>query len=202
MRLTANALVQELWNIFTFYTLHGDPLDPDHIRVSCQRGQTETDSFPQGEGGDSPPAAPPLPTHPPCQASQFVKVARDCQIVGSSLSEADPPLSEADINVSFTAEVTKAEKKGSQQGGDRKKMNYNDFLTALMKLSVKVYPRSKTVDDAFQVSARPAPSLPRPASPRLALPAAADGQHPAPRLPPRAGQHRHVHGERGRAALV
>ncbi len=24
---------QELWNIFTYYTLHGNPLDPEHIRV-------------------------------------------------------------------------------------------------------------------------------------------------------------------------
>ncbi len=23
----------EIWNIFTFYTLHGNPLDPEHIRV-------------------------------------------------------------------------------------------------------------------------------------------------------------------------
>ena len=32
----------------------------------------------------------------------------------------------------------------------QRKMNYNDFLTAMMKLSVKVYPHSKSVDDAFQ----------------------------------------------------
>ena len=30
------------------------------------------------------------------------------------------------------------------------KMHYNDFLTALMKLSIRVYPRSRTVDEAFQ----------------------------------------------------
>lgn len=29
-------------------------------------------------------------------------------------------------------------------------MNYNDFLTVLMKLAVRVYPRARTVDDAFQ----------------------------------------------------
>ena len=56
--------VQEIWNIFTFYSLHGNPLDPEHIR-----------------------------------ATQFVKLARDCQIVGSSLSEADPPLMDADVQV-------------------------------------------------------------------------------------------------------
>ena len=55
-------------------------------------------------------AARALPFSSLAQASQFVKLARDCQIVGSSISEADPPLSEADVNVAFTAEVTRAEK--------------------------------------------------------------------------------------------
>ena len=26
---------QKLWNIFTYYTLHGNPLDPEHMRVSA-----------------------------------------------------------------------------------------------------------------------------------------------------------------------
>lgn len=30
-----SSVEQELWNIFTFYTLHGNPLDPEHLRVSC-----------------------------------------------------------------------------------------------------------------------------------------------------------------------
>lgn len=25
-------VVEELWNIFTYYSLHGDPLDPEHLR--------------------------------------------------------------------------------------------------------------------------------------------------------------------------
>ncbi len=40
----------------------------------------------------------------------MVKLARDCQIVGSALSEAETPLVDADINVMFTAEVTRADK--------------------------------------------------------------------------------------------
>lgn len=123
-----------------------------------------------------------------------MKLARDCQIIGSSTSEADPPLTEADINVTYTAEVTRASKGAPRAGGsEKRKMNYNDFLTALMKLSTKVsswtgknssfdparsavrwhvcdarrlahrhahryprpypvqvYPRSRSIDDAFQ----------------------------------------------------
>lgn len=96
----------EIWNIFTFYTLHGNPLDPEHIRCT-----------------------------------QFVKLARDCQIVGTTLSEADPPLLEADIQVAYTAEV---KNRGGNSTSLLQKMNYNDFLTALMKLAIKVYPRSRT----------------------------------------------------------
>lgn len=99
---------KELWNIFTYYSLHGDPLDPEHMR-----------------------------------ATQFIKMCRDCQVMGTTLSEASPPLMEADIQVTFTAEVKKADK-------TNQKMHFNDFLTALMKISVKVYPASRSVDEAFQ----------------------------------------------------
>lgn len=74
------------------------------------------------------------------QCTQFVKLARDCQLVGSTLSEADPPLLEADIQVAYTAEV----KRQDRAAGMLQKMNYNDFLTCMMKLSIKVYPRSRT----------------------------------------------------------
>lgn len=93
----------ELWNIFTFYTLHGDPLDPEHMR-----------------------------------ATQLVKLARDTQIVGHT------DVTEADLNVAYTAEVKRKNRTGI------KRMTYSDFLTAMMKISAKVYPDSVTIDDAFQ----------------------------------------------------
>lgn len=80
------------------------------------------------------------------QASQFIKLCRDCQVMGSTLSEASPPLGEADVQVTFTAEVKRTAKPLSQG----QKMDYHDFLTALMKLSVKVYPSARSVDEAFQ----------------------------------------------------
>jgi len=30
--MSALSVVEELWNIFTYYSLHGDPLDPEHLR--------------------------------------------------------------------------------------------------------------------------------------------------------------------------
>lgn len=81
-------------------------------------------------------------------------------MVGSTLSEADPPLLEADIQVAYTAEVKRTDRStaptstgggafgsggsGGSGGVALQKMNYNDFLTALMKISIKVYPRSRT----------------------------------------------------------
>jgi hypothetical protein len=42
------------------------------------------------------------PTSPlASQALQFIKLCRDCQIMGTTLSEANPPLMEADIQVRF-----------------------------------------------------------------------------------------------------
>ena len=85
---------------------------------------------------------PALTSRPPpsAQCTQFVKLCRDCQLVGGSLSEAQPPLLEADCQVAYTAEV----RAQSRAPGSSQKMNYNDFLTALMKLAIKVYPRSHT----------------------------------------------------------
>lgn len=37
--------VQEIWNIFTFYTLHGNPLDPEHLRVRYIEVAGVADSF-------------------------------------------------------------------------------------------------------------------------------------------------------------
>ena len=61
----------------------------------------------------------------------------------SSPARFAPPAPPA--QVVYTAEV-----KRSDHSGTMKKMHYNDFLTALMKLSIRVYPRSRTVDEAFQ----------------------------------------------------
>jgi hypothetical protein len=60
------------------------------------------------------------------QSTQFIKLAKDCQLIGAT------GLNEADVYVGYTAEVKRKHRIGI------KRMNYNDFLTALMKLSTKV----------------------------------------------------------------
>jgi hypothetical protein len=84
------------------------------------------------------------------QSQQFVKFCRVCQIVGSSLSEARSPLVEADVVVAYTAEVKRRREGKSVRAAQ--KMDFSDFLTSLMKLSVKVYPNHarRSVDESFQ----------------------------------------------------
>ena len=62
----------ELWNIFTFYTLHGNPQYPDLLK-----------------------------------ASQFVKLAKDCQMLRRNVTAAD-------INVVYTAEVKRKDRQMSE----------------------------------------------------------------------------------------
>lgn len=65
------------------------------------------------------------------QATQFVKLARDVQIVGTT------DVSEADIHVAYTAEVKRKHRVGVRR------MTYNDFLTALLKISAKACRHAK-----------------------------------------------------------
>jgi hypothetical protein len=73
-----------------------------------------------------------------------------CQIVGSKLSEAHEPLVDADVVVAYTAEVKR--KRVGKTTHASQKMGFPDFLTSLMKLSVKVYPNNakRSTDDAFR----------------------------------------------------
>lgn len=86
----------------------------------------------------------------PSQTQQFVKFCRVCQIVGSKLSEAHEPLVDADVVVAYTAEVKR--KRADKTIHATQKMDFADFLTSLMKLSVKVYPNNakRSTDDAFR----------------------------------------------------
>lgn len=92
--------------------------------------------------------APPSP-YPHLQSTQFVKLCRDCGIVGGASG-----LTEAEVAVVYTAEVKRGVVGGGGAPGTSSprapKMDYNDFLTGLMRLSVKAYPAAASVDDAFQ----------------------------------------------------
>ena len=103
---------QELWNIFTFYTLHGNPMYPDLLK-----------------------------------ASQFVKLARECNIIRPNVNASSRHVTQADVNVVYIMEVKRRDR---GFGRNQAQMTYNDFLNALMRLSTRLYSEADTVDDAFQ----------------------------------------------------
>ena len=45
-------VVEELWNIYSFYTLHGDPLDPEHLRPTQLTKMLSKDCGLVVKGGD------------------------------------------------------------------------------------------------------------------------------------------------------
>ena len=103
----------ELWNIFTYYTLHGNVLDPEHLALT-----------------------------------QMVQMARDTQMLDGVLMRTG--LRKADIELVYIQEVKKRvgvtlglQGMRVSDGGETTqvdKLTYNEFLTCLMKLSVKLYP--------------------------------------------------------------
>ena len=121
---TMGSVEAELWNIFTYYTLHGNALDPEHLALT-----------------------------------QLVQLSRDTQMLDGALVRTK--LKKADIELVFISEVKR--RNGGAAGGSPtsnsvgalnviEKLTYNEFLTALMKLSQKLYPESaeNNVETAFQ----------------------------------------------------
>eukprot|EP00753_Platysulcus_tardus_P010386 PLAT2620.1.p1 GENE.PLAT2620.1~~PLAT2620.1.p1 ORF type:complete len:440 (+),score=160.43 PLAT2620.1:24-1322(+) len=117
----ATSVSEELWNIFTFYTLHGDPLDPEHMKPS-----------------------------------QFLRLCKECRIMDGDR------VIQATVHMVYTAEAgrltapaaatgARARKKRTARGAPGRRMNFNEFLNAIMKLSKVLYPMAPTIDDAFQM---------------------------------------------------
>lgn len=104
---------EELWNIFTYYSLHGDPLDPEYIK-SSQFVRMCKDCEILGQEGI---------TAPDVQVVYRAEVRRAHQLAVKRVEEqnAMSPLQRA---------------AGPPPAAD--KMNYNSFLNALMKLSTMV----------------------------------------------------------------
>ena len=125
----SSSVEHELWQIFTFYTLRGDALDPEHLKTS-QFLQLLRDCLivKPRRGEDPSPEA----------------MALYC---GNTL------ISQAQATVYFTKETarehTMGKTAGLKTGG--KSLTFDSFLNALMRIAhVEIYPDKATVDLAFQ----------------------------------------------------
>jgi hypothetical protein len=121
----------ELWNVFTYYSLITNPLDPEHM-----------------------------------SQQQWVKFLKHCRIVKSRKGKLASPsrsslraasrggagtgrtISAAAAAVYYTREVTRRDRHLTDPV---KKMNYDDFLNALMRIAhEKLYSEQMRVDESFQ----------------------------------------------------
>ncbi|CAM9679583.1 unnamed protein product [Ectocarpus fasciculatus] len=118
-----NGVEDELWNIFTFYSLRGNPLDLTRLSVN-----------------------------------QFLRLARDCQIVNGGDTASNGGLRAAEANLAFASViqgrakvVPKARWARTHQGIVRppeediegatakSRLSYPEFLDALMVLGARMY---------------------------------------------------------------
>ena len=125
----SSSVEHELWQIFTYYTLRGDALDPEHLKTSQFLQLLRDCLIVKPRQGEEPsPEA----------------MALYC---GNTL------ISQAQATVYFTKETARehsmGKKAGRKMGG--KSLTFDSFLNALMRIAhVEIYPDKATVDLAFQ----------------------------------------------------
>ena len=108
-----SSIQQELWNIFTFYTLHGNPRDPSRLN-----------------------------------RSGLIKICRDVMVLDPTMTE--KALSQADLDLIFTSILTDPNKKLNPSIEKSDKLDYDEFLSCLIRIALKCYPSSLTPEDAMQ----------------------------------------------------
>ena len=105
---------EELWNIFTYYSLHGNPRDPSRIN-----------------------------------ATQYCNFCRDTLLFDPSMT--DVALTPPKAHLLFTSQITliKSAFSNSVAAGVGK-LNFEEFLTLVLRTAKKCYPSQKTLEGAMQ----------------------------------------------------
>jgi len=135
----SSSVEAELWNVFTFYSLHGNPMDPEHMRKS-QFLKLLRDCLvvrrPSNKRSD-------VPADRQDERRQILR-----SLFEKHHQYGKKMLSTVQANVTYTSVVKRKNRKTNVE-----KMTYNDFLNALMKIAIEMYASNKnvkSVDDAFQ----------------------------------------------------
>jgi len=133
---------EELWNVFTFYTLRGDPMDPEHMsKREFVKFCRDSLIVPRPDTKD------PFLTKETRERIETSEILLQ-HIVSRHSNYIKNMLSTAEIHVIYTSVIRR-----SNRTTHKDKMNYNDFLNALMKISIEMYGTEKSVsstEDAFQ----------------------------------------------------
>jgi hypothetical protein len=104
---------EDLWNIFTFYSLHGNQKDPSRLN-----------------------------------RSSLYKICREVMVLDMTMTE--NPISQADIDLIFTSELQSPEKKRASRQEKSDRLDYDEFLSCLIRIAEKCYPSCKNSEAAFQ----------------------------------------------------
>lgn len=108
------AVEEILWNIFTFYTLNGNPKDPSRMHNTA-----------------------------------LVRFCRDIMVMDSSMTEA--ALNHADLQLIYTAATKSPEKASSSSSREKSdKIDFDAFLTCLIRISQKCYPSGRNKEETMQ----------------------------------------------------
>lgn len=108
-----DSVEEELWNIFTHYSLHGNPRDPSKL---------------------------------PC--FHFLKLCRDAMVMDHTMT--DRPLTQADIQLICTAELSVKARKIGAQSNNSDRLDYAQYLSCLVRVATKCYPHTRSAEDAMQ----------------------------------------------------
>lgn len=118
---------QELWNIFTYYTLHGNPLDPNFIQSSqflkfCRKCKIfDTNNL----------------AHRPLTPAQLTLITRAETVKRSSGGGAGG--GGGGGGVAFGAAEASSSSASSSMKFSVEKLSYSEFLTSLLKISQYMY---------------------------------------------------------------
>lgn len=108
------SIEEELWNIFTFYTLHGNQKDPSRLN-----------------------------------RSGMFKVCREIMVMDPTMTER--AISQADIDLIFTSQLKSPIKKPHLLKTDKSdKLDFEEFLSCLVRVAEKCYPSCRSSEAAFQ----------------------------------------------------
>lgn len=103
---------EELWNIYTHYTLHGNPHDPSKLTGNV-----------------------------------LLKICRDILILESTMTEKS--ISQAEVELIFSSQLSEM-KRNRAVSEKENKLEYDDFLSCLVRIACHCYPSGKAPEDSLQ----------------------------------------------------
>ena len=127
----ADAVEMELWNVFTYYAIIGEPTDPEHLRKS-QFLKLCRDAL---------------------ITKSVKRLSPEKQAIFEDIKSRHEHYEKNMVQAAETQVIYASVVRGNRKGEKKCKMTYHNFLDALMKVALELYgvdSNVKSVEDAFQ----------------------------------------------------